>query len=63
MMKYLVILFTAFALIGCANQKTTKSKEVVQADGDPSYAIMRTVNDTNRNIASTVSTLPNPAPR
>lgn len=63
-MKYLVILFTAFVLIGCANQKTTKSQEVVQSDGDPSYAIIRTVNDTNRNIASTVSTLPNPpAPR
>ncbi len=63
-MKYLVILFTAFTLIGCANQKNTKSKEVVQVDGDPSYAIMRTVNDANSNIASTVSTLPNPpAPR
>lgn len=59
-MKYLVILFAALALIGCSNQKNTKSKEVMQADGDPSYAIMRTVNDTNRNIASTVSTLPNP---
>ncbi|HJD62813.1 MAG TPA: hypothetical protein LFW14_04535 [Rickettsia endosymbiont of Degeeriella rufa] len=60
MMKYLIILFAALALTGCSNQKNTKSKEVIQDDGDPSYAIMRTVNDTNRNIASTVSTLPNP---
>ncbi|HJD61400.1 MAG TPA: hypothetical protein LFV90_04505 [Rickettsia endosymbiont of Columbicola hoogstraali] len=63
MMKYLIILFAALALTGCSNQKNTKSKEVIQDDGDPSYAIMRTVNDTNRNIASTVSTLPNPPVR
>ncbi|HJD67989.1 MAG TPA: hypothetical protein LFV66_06095 [Rickettsia endosymbiont of Bembidion lapponicum] len=63
MMKYLIILFAALTLIGCSNQKNTKSKKVMQADGDPSYAIMRTVNDTNRNIASTVSTVPNPTVR
>ncbi|WP_341792501.1 hypothetical protein [Rickettsia endosymbiont of Gonocerus acuteangulatus] len=63
MMKYLIILFAALALTGCSNQKNTKSKEVIQADGDPSYAIMRTVNNTNRSIASTVSTVPNPPVR
>ncbi len=62
-MKYLIILFAALALTGCSNQKNTKSKEVIQADGDPSYAIMRTVNNTNRSIASTVSTVPNPPVR
>ncbi|MCC8406962.1 MAG: hypothetical protein LN546_00240 [Rickettsia endosymbiont of Ecitomorpha arachnoides] len=58
MIRYLIILFASIALIGCAGQKTTKSKEVVELDGDPSYAIMKTIDNTNRNIANTTSSLP-----
>lgn len=58
MIRYLIILFASIALIGCAGQKTTKSKEVVELDGDPSYAIMKTIDNTNRNIANTNSSLP-----
>ncbi|HJD60241.1 MAG TPA: hypothetical protein LFW20_06325 [Rickettsia endosymbiont of Omalisus fontisbellaquei] len=57
MIRYLIILFASVALIGCAG-KTTKSKEVVELDGDPSYAIMKTIDNTNRNIANTTSSLP-----
>lgn len=55
MIRYLIILFASIALIGCTGQKTTKSKEVVELDGDPSYAIMKTIDNTNRNIANTTS--------
>ena len=58
MIRYLIILFASITLIGCAGQKTTKSKEVVELDGDPSYAIMKTIDNTNRNIANTTSSLP-----
>ncbi|MCX4083971.1 hypothetical protein N7281_03715 [Rickettsia hoogstraalii] len=58
MIRYLIILFASIALIGCTGQKTTKSKEVVELDGDPSYAIMKTIYNTNRNIANTTSSLP-----
>ncbi|KHO02981.1 hypothetical protein RFEPED_0008 [Rickettsia felis str. Pedreira] len=58
MIRYLIILFASIALIGCTGQKTTKSKEVVELDGDPSYAIMKTIDNTNRNIANTTSSLP-----
>ncbi|WP_241773659.1 hypothetical protein [Rickettsia asembonensis] len=57
-MRYLIILFASIALIGCTGQKTTKSKEVVELDGDPSYTIMKTIDNTNRNIANTTSSLP-----
>lgn len=57
-MKYLVILLASVALIACTNQKTNKSKEVMQADGDPSYVISKNINDNNRMITNTVSTLP-----
>ncbi|MFP3012421.1 MAG: hypothetical protein ACEY3D_05675 [Rickettsia sp.] len=58
MIRYLIILFASIALIGCTGQKTMKSKEVVELDGDPSYAIMKTIDNTNRNIANTTSSLP-----
>ncbi|AFC73103.1 hypothetical protein [Rickettsia montanensis] len=58
MIRYLMILFASIALIGCTGQKTTKPKEVVELDGDPSYAIMQTIDSTNRNIANTTSSLP-----
>ncbi|GAA5252462.1 hypothetical protein [Candidatus Rickettsia kedanie] len=58
MIRYLIILFASVALIGCTGQKTTKSKEVVELDSDPSYAIMKTIDNTNRNIANTTSSLP-----
>jgi len=58
MIRYLIILFASIALVGCVGQKTTKSKEVVELDGDPSYAIMKTIDNTNRNIANTTSSIP-----
>ncbi|WP_032138646.1 MULTISPECIES: hypothetical protein [Rickettsia] len=58
MIRYLIILFASIALIGCTGQKTTKSKEVVELDGDPSYAIMKTIDNINRNITNTTSSLP-----
>ncbi|MCZ6901619.1 MAG: hypothetical protein O7C59_11985 [Rickettsia endosymbiont of Ixodes persulcatus] len=58
MIRYLIVLFASIALIGCTGQKTTKSKEVVELDGDPSYAIMKAIDNTNRNIANTTSQLP-----
>jgi len=73
MTKYLIVLFASLALMACTNQSNNqstnqnnnqsnnKSKEVVQADGDPSYAIMKTINDTNRNIANTTSSIPTPS--
>lgn len=60
-MKYLIFLFAALALMSCTNQKTNKSKEVMQADSDPSYAIMKNISDNNRAIASDVSRIPNPS--
>ncbi|BDU60671.1 hypothetical protein FLA4_10810 [Candidatus Rickettsia kotlanii] len=63
MVRYLIILFASIALIGCAGQKTTKPKKVVELDGDPSYAIMQTIDSTNRNIASTTSSLPSTSVR
>lgn len=59
-MKYLIVLFASFALMGCATQKTGKSKEIVEVNGDPSYAIMKTIDNTNRNIGNTISNTPNP---
>ncbi|WP_041816839.1 hypothetical protein [Rickettsia akari] len=58
MIRYLIILFASIALVGCTCQKTTKSKEVLELDGDPSYAIMKTIDNTNRNIANTTSSIP-----
>lgn len=60
MTKYLIILFASLALMACTNQKTNKSKVVTDADGDASYAIMRNIDDTNRNIGNNVARLPNP---
>ncbi|AFC71171.1 hypothetical protein [Rickettsia australis] len=58
MIRSLIVLFASIALIGCTGQKTTKSKKVVELDGDPSYAIMKTIDSTHRNIATTTSSLP-----
>jgi|GEM_PF-5398093 len=62
-MKYLIILFASFALIACTNQKPNKSQSVMQGEGDPSYAIMKNVNDTNQMISNTVSRIPDPPVR
>ncbi|HJD55089.1 MAG TPA: hypothetical protein LFW21_00155 [Rickettsia endosymbiont of Pyrocoelia pectoralis] len=59
-MKYLMILLAALALTACANQKTDKSKAVIDADGDASYAIMRNIDDTNRTIGNNIARIPNP---
>ena len=62
-MKYLIVLFASLALISCTNQKPNKSQNVMQGEADPSYAIMKNVNDNNRMIGNTISTIPNPSPR
>ncbi|ABV73488.1 hypothetical protein A1E_02720 [Rickettsia canadensis str. McKiel] len=58
MIRYLIVLFVSIALIGCNGQKTTQSKEVVELDGDPNYLIMKTIDNTNRNIYNTTSQIP-----
>lgn len=58
MIRYLIVLFVSIVLIGCNGQKTTKSKEVVELDGDPNYSIMKTIDNTNRNIYNTTSQIP-----
>ena len=52
MIRYLIILFASIALIGCAGN-AIQSKEVVELDCDPSYSIMKTIDNTNRNVANT----------
>ncbi|WP_347938791.1 hypothetical protein [Rickettsia oklahomensis] len=58
MIRYLIVLFASITLISCTCQKTTNSKEVVAPDGDPNYAILKKIDNTNRNIANTTSQLP-----
>jgi hypothetical protein len=58
--NYLIVFCAAIILIGCKDKYSTKSNPNLTAQADPTPAITRNIEDTNRDIGSTIARIPNP---
>ncbi|MFY9589421.1 hypothetical protein [Rickettsia endosymbiont of Halotydeus destructor] len=56
--NYLIIFCAAAVLIGCKDKANSKPNPNLTVQADPTPAITKTIEDTNRNIASTVARIP-----
>ncbi|MCC8369439.1 hypothetical protein [Rickettsia endosymbiont of Polydrusus tereticollis] len=61
--NYLILFFAAAILIGCKDKAPTKPKPTLAVEADPSPAIIRTIEDTNRNIGNNIARIPTPPTR